>query len=97
MKAKKRDSPTSRRKRDYPTSRRKRDYPISRRKRYCFFCKNRIEYIDYKEIDLFKRNISDRGKIRPRRVTGVCVKHQSDLARAIKRARELALIGYTSK
>lgn len=73
------------------------DYPIKRRKRYCFFCKNKIEYIDYKEIGLIRRFISDKGKIRPRRITGVCVQHQSDLARAIKIARELALMGYISK
>ncbi|MCK4377340.1 MAG: 30S ribosomal protein S18 [Actinomycetia bacterium] len=72
-------------------------YPIRRRKRYCFFCKNKINYIDYKEIDLLKRFISDRGKIRPRRITGLCVQHQSDLAKAIKRAREVALISYTSR
>jgi small subunit ribosomal protein S18 len=72
-------------------------YPIRRRKRYCFFCKNKMDYIDYKEIDLLKRFISDKGKIRPRRITGLCVKHQSDLAKAIKKAREVALISYTSR
>lgn len=79
------------------TNVRRTDYPIKRRKRYCFFCKNKIKYIDYKEISLIRRFISDKGKIRPRRITGVCVQHQSDLARAIKRARELAIMDYTSK
>ena len=56
-----------------------------------------IEYIDYKDTALLRRFLSDRGKIRSRRVTGNCVQHQRDVAIAVKNARELALLPYTEK
>ncbi|WP_176227365.1 30S ribosomal protein S18 [Candidatus Hakubella thermalkaliphila] len=65
-------------------------------RRFCYFCKEKIDYIDYKDLNLLRKYISDKGKIRPRRVTGTCAQHQSELATTIKRARELALIPYTS-
>ena len=55
-----------------------------------------ITYIDYKDTALLRKFISDRGKIRARRVTGNCVQHQRDVAIAVKNARELALLPYTS-
>ncbi|MDR1775001.1 MAG: 30S ribosomal protein S18 [Actinomycetes bacterium] len=64
------------------------------RKRYCQFCKDETAYIDYKDTQLLRRYITERGKIKPRRVTGVCTQHQHELAVAIKRAREMALIPY---
>jgi len=64
------------------------------KKRYCFFCKNKIQEIDYKDTNLLKRSVSDKGKIKARRTTGACVQHQHQLARAIKRARQMALISY---
>ncbi|MBI4743683.1 MAG: 30S ribosomal protein S18 [Actinobacteria bacterium] len=67
------------------------------RRKYCNFCKEKIAYIDYKDISLLRKYISDRGKIRPRRVTGNCAQHQSELAGAIKRAREVALIPFFVK
>lgn len=67
------------------------------RERYCYFCKSKISHIDYKDINLLKRYVSDKGKIRARRSSGACVQHQHMLARAIKRARQMALISYTSK
>ena len=57
---------------------------------------SRIEAIDYKDTALLRKFISDRGKIRARRVTGNCVQHQRDVAIAVKNARELALLPYTS-
>lgn len=75
----------------------KRDPGKKLRRKYCSFCKDKVTYIDYKDISTLKRYVSDKGKIRPRRVTGTCRQHQRDLALAIKRARELALIGYTYK
>ncbi|MDD5747483.1 MAG: 30S ribosomal protein S18 [Actinomycetota bacterium] len=72
-------------------------YVRRQRKRYCYFCKEKIEYIDYKDIPTLRRFISDKGKIRPRRVTGVCTSHQSELANAIKNAREMALLPYPRK
>jgi small subunit ribosomal protein S18 len=58
--------------------------------------KEGITYIDYKDTALLRKFISDRGKIRARRVTGNCVQHQRDVATAIKNAREVALLPYTS-
>ncbi len=67
--------------------------PIRRRK-VCYFCKNNIDHIDYKDIDLLKKFISERGKIIPKRTSGVCAWHQRRLARAIKRARHMALLPF---
>lgn len=67
------------------------------RKKVCYFCKNKIEEIDYKDIETLKRFVSANGKIIPRRVTGTCAKHQRALATAIKRARQMALIPYVSE
>ncbi len=67
---------------------------MSRRK-VCKFCENEIRRIDYKEVRILRRFITDQGKIIPRRVTGACAKHQRQLTRAIKRARNIALIHYT--
>ena len=66
------------------------------RSRPCIFCKENITYVDYKDYNTLRRFISDRGKIRARRVTGLCPKHQRDAATAIKRAREMALLPYVS-
>ena len=72
--------------------------PLRRgRKRYCQFCADKVDYIDYKDIALLRKFVSDRGKIRARRVTGNCVQHQSRVATAVKNAREMALIPYTTK
>ncbi|MGL5808900.1 MAG: 30S ribosomal protein S18 [Nocardioides sp.] len=62
----------------------------------CQFCKEKNSVIDYKDAGLLRKFISDRGKIRARRVTGNCVQHQRDIAIAVKNARELALLPYTS-
>lgn len=66
-----------------------------RRRKVCFFTVNKITYIDYKDVDLLKRFISERGKILPRRVTGTSAKYQRPLTKAIKRARQMALLPYT--
>ncbi|WP_336622646.1 30S ribosomal protein S18 [Candidatus Oleimmundimicrobium sp.] len=66
-------------------------------KKVCFFCKEKIDYIDYKDLNLLRRFMNDKSKIKPKRVTGTCVQHQSKLATAIKRAREMALIKYSVK
>jgi len=63
-------------------------------KKVCFFTKNKIEYIDYKDVELLKRFISANGKITPRRVTGTSAKYQRMLGTAIKRARQMALLPY---
>lgn len=66
------------------------------RKKVCGFCVDRAEFIDYKDVAKLRRYISERGKILPRRVTGTCARHQRALTVAIKRARHLALLPYTS-
>lgn len=62
----------------------------------CVFCKEKVEYIDYKDYNTLRRFASDRGKIRARRVTGLCGRHQREVSVAIKRAREMALLPYVS-
>ena len=64
------------------------------RRKYCQFCKDHSEYIDYKDTQMLRKFMTDRGKIKPRRVTGTCTQHQHELAMAIKRAREMALVPY---
>lgn len=64
------------------------------RRKSCPYCRERIEQVDYKDLSMLRRFISDRGKIRSRRITGACRRHQSQVARAVKRARELALLPY---
>jgi len=72
--------------------------PVVRKpkKKVCAFCKDKVDYVDYKDTALLRKFISDRGKIRARRVTGNCTQHQRDVAMAIKNAREMALLPYTS-
>ena len=60
----------------------------------CVFCKENIEYVDYKDYNMLRRFTSDRGKIRARRVTALCPQHQREAATAVKRAREMALLPY---
>mgnify|MGYP001360982255 FL=1 len=68
-----------------------------KRKKVCYFKANNIKHIDYKDVDLLKRFISERGKILPRRVTGTSAKYQRKLTVAIKRARQMALLPYVSE
>jgi small subunit ribosomal protein S18 len=67
---------------------------VDRRRRSCFFCREKVAAVDYKNIVQLRRFISERGKIRGRGHTGTCRKHQSQVAVAIKRAREMALLPY---
>ena len=67
---------------------------LRQRRRYCYFCKENIDYIDYKNVGVLRKFVSDKGKIRPKRSTGNCVQHQKMIADAIKRAREIALMPY---
>ena len=67
------------------------------KKKVCVFCSEHIAYVDYKDVNLLRRFMSDRGKIRARRVSGNCTQHQAHVAVAIKTARELALLPYTQR
>ena len=66
------------------------------KKKVCQFCKDKVSYVDYKDTNLLRKFISDRGKIRARRVTGVTSQQQRQIARAVKNAREMALLPYTA-
>ncbi len=67
------------------------------RRRVCTFCKDKIPGADYKDYNFLRRFVSERGRIESRRKSGTCAKHQRSLARALKRARHLALIPYTAE
>ncbi|MBD3400072.1 MAG: 30S ribosomal protein S18 [Candidatus Coatesbacteria bacterium] len=64
------------------------------RNRPCRFCRDGIDKIDYKDLEIIRRYITERGKIRARRTTGTCAKHQRQIARAIKRARILGQVPF---
>jgi small subunit ribosomal protein S18 len=67
------------------------------KKKFCVFCKDRVEYVDYKDVATLRKFVSDRGKIRARRVSGNCAQHQRDVAAAVKNAREMALLPYSTR
>ena len=67
--------------------------PVRRRRKVCIFCGN-TAVVDYKDVNLLRKFVSERRKILPRRITGNCAKHQRELTTAIKRARHLALMPY---
>jgi len=67
------------------------------KRKICIFCKDKIDYVDYKDVLTLRKFTSERGKIRARRVTGNCVQHQRDVASAVKNAREMALLPYSAR
>ena len=69
----------------------------SNRRRICAFCVDHVDYIDYKDQENLKRYVNEFGRMRPRRQTGTCAKHQRRLAQAIKRARHIALLPFVSE
>lgn len=76
----------------------KMDRPRMRRpkKKVCQFCVDKVDHIDYKDIAKLRKYVTERAKIQPRRISGCCAKHQRQLTVAIKRARQIALMPYTS-
>ena len=70
--------------------------PRKGRRKVCQFCADKVEHIDYKDVARLRKFTTERGKIMPRRMSGVCAKHQRELAIAIKRARQIALLPYVS-
>jgi small subunit ribosomal protein S18 len=66
------------------------------RRKSCFFCKDKVDEVDYKNVNQLRRYISEKGKIRSRRITGACRRHQVQVATAVKRAREMALLPYVA-
>ena len=79
------------------TERKGKDAGKKVRRKVCVFCKEHVDWVDYKDVSLLRRFMSDRAKIRARRVTGNCAQHQRDVAVAIKTARELALLPYATR
>ena len=80
-----------------PTRRRdKKGGPGSGRRKPCPYCRDKIDQVDWKDATGLRRFVSERGKIRSRRITGACRRHQRQIARAVKRARELALLPYAA-
>ena len=67
-----------------------------RRRKFCKFCAEKIDYIDFKDTKVLSQFVPERARILPRRISGVCATHQRKLARAIKRARHLALLPYVA-
>jgi small subunit ribosomal protein S18 len=82
-----------------PRERREKDeaWQKKQKRKVCVFCRDRVTYVDYKDTTLLRRFVSDRGKIRARRVTGTCAQHQRDVATAVKNAREMALLPYSTR
>ena len=70
--------------------------PGGGRRKPCPFCRDKVDIVDYRDLASLRRAISDKGKIRSSRVTGACRRHQSQLASAVKRARELGLLPYVA-
>ena len=70
--------------------------PRKGRRKVCAFCADKVEHIDYKDVNRLRKFTTERGKIMPRRMSGVCAKHQRELAVAIKRARQVAIMPYVA-
>lgn len=80
-----------------PRRKDKRSLQTGGRRKPCPQCRDKIEQVDYKDIASLRRFVSDKGKIRSRRITGACRRHQSQIAKAVKRARTLALLPYVNE
>jgi small subunit ribosomal protein S18 len=82
-----------------PAKREKEDkgWQKKQKRKVCIFCKERLDYVDYKDMAMLRKFVSERGKIRARRVTGNCAQHQRAVATAVKNAREMALLPYSSR
>ena len=78
------------------TSRRHAPASAQPRRRNCHFCREKVEEVDYKDFQSLRRFLSDKGKIRSRRITGACRRHQVQVGIAVKRSREMALLPYAS-
>ena len=81
-------------KKQQPRSRRPSQASAPGKRKSCHFCRDKVQEIDYKNLAQLRRYISEKGKIRSRRITGACRRHQIQVAAAVKRAREMALLPY---
>lgn len=89
--------PTKTKKRSSKKEKDEKGWQKKTKRKVCIFCKDKVEYVDYKDVAILRKFISERGKIRARRVTGNCAQHQRDVAAAIKNAREMALLPYSTR
>lgn len=89
--------PTKTKKRTSKKEKDEKGWQRKAKRKVCIFCKDKVEYVDYKDVATLRKFISERGKIRARRVTGNCAQHQRDVAAAIKNAREMALLPYSTR
>ena len=80
-----------------PTRRRPGPPTAGGRRKSCHFCRDKVDEIDYKNVNQLRRYVSEKGKIRSRRITGACRRHQVQVATAVKRAREMALLPYVAE
>ncbi|MFY9488974.1 MAG: 30S ribosomal protein S18 [Solirubrobacterales bacterium] len=87
----KRQPPSDSKRRD------KRGNDRGNRRKSCTLCQNKVDSVDYKDVETLRRFVSDRGKLRGRRVSGACRRHQTQIAKAVKRAREIALLPYVAE
>lgn len=83
--------------RDRSSRRAPKDAGRRTKRKPCAFCAEKVEWVDYKDVAVLRKYMSDRGKIRARRVSGNCAQHQREVATAIKTARELALLPYSQR
>ena len=72
----------------------RKNYKKTSRKKVCVFCQEKVEVIDYKDVNRLKKFVTESGKMLPRRMSGTCAKHQRELSKAIKRARIAALLPF---
>jgi small subunit ribosomal protein S18 len=79
---------------DRTSSRKRTARTTGGRRKSCFFCKSKVDEVDYKNVNELRRYVSEKGKIRSRRISGACRRHQRQVAVAVKRARELAFLPY---
>jgi small subunit ribosomal protein S18 len=86
--------PSPKREGDRTTSRKRTAPTGPGRRKSCFFCKSKVDEVDYKNLNELRRYVSERGKIRSRRISGACRRHQRQVSVAVKRAREIALLPY---
>ncbi len=89
--------PTKSRKRPAKKEKDDKAWQKKTKRKVCIFCKERVEYVDYKDVVTLRKFVSERGKIRARRVSGNCSQHQRDVATAVKNAREMALLPYSTR
>jgi ribosomal protein S18 len=89
--------PPKARKRPAKREKEEKGWQKKQKRKVCIFCKERIDHVDYKDTAILRKFVSERGKIRARRVTGNCAQHQRAVATAVKNAREMALLPYSSR